>query len=389
MGVKMPTPYARLVLDRLFSAVLNYVDFVTDILVMLEYGCFLRNALSTRCAVAVDNLSMESWIPVCQPHWWWFGLSLSILVVSTVAQAFVYTIRPGQHGGFCCFCCLGIFQLTYLRDLGMAICFPDAAQKEAEINSSLSRDLMVKISECTPQLYLQTYILFAIQAQGDQLKVISTLVSAASLALGLVKFMAAQSGFQGILETFPRKLAVGLFLTTDQLLRAWAYAVMLSEAAWPVGVPIMLLFPLVSLILCYKALGTSGFGGLCLALSAGVWAGHILPLLSLTSTLTPDPKDFRGAEVWKRAYIRLALPLRYLEMTSCGVVGFTVAKTACGQVPVIEMTTFFILMFGNLIVCIGIILCTRSQVQVNPSEESHPESPPLTLVGANCNGTPE
>lgn len=253
---RVPSPYKRLVLDRLLTVFLNYTDLITDILVMLQYGCFLQHTLSTNCTTGIENVGnvTTSWIPTCEPHWWWFGLSLSILVVSTVAHAFVYTIRPGQNQKFCCFCCLGIFQLTYLRDLWLAVLYPTTAEAEEEKHSTVGRDFTVKILECTPQLYLQTFVLFSIQAHGDRLKVVSTLLSAASLALGLVKFMAAQSVYQqNFLQTFARKLTVGLFLTTDQLLRASAYSLMLSEVARPLGIPIILLFPVLSLIICYKA----------------------------------------------------------------------------------------------------------------------------------------
>lgn len=383
---RVPSPYKRLVLDRLLTVFLNYTDLITDILVMLQYGCFLQHTLSTNCTTGIENVGnvTTSWIPTCEPHWWWFGLSLSILVVSTVAHAFVYTIRPGQNQKFCCFCCLGIFQLTYLRDLWLAVLYPTTAEAEEEKHSTVGRDFTVKILECTPQLYLQTFVLFSIQAHGDRLKVVSTLLSAASLALGLVKFMAAQSVYQQkFLQTFARKLTVGLFLTTDQLLRASAYSLMLSEVARPLGIPIILLFPVLSLIICYKALGRSGFGGFCLAFSVGVLAGHILPLFSLTSTLG-DSTDFRGPAWWQEIYFYLALPLRYIEMTFCGVVGLTVAKTTCGHVPVIEMITFFSLMVGNLVFFIAMFFC-MSKTQVNPTDElqAKPDSPPMTLVGAN------
>ena len=385
---RVPSPYKRLVLNRLLTAVLNYTDLVTDILVMLQYGCFLRHTLSTNCTTGIANVGnvTTSWIPSCEPHWWWFGLSLSILVLSTVAQAFVYTIRPGQHRSFRSFCCLGLFQLTYLRDLFLAVLYPSTAEAEEEKNSTGGRDFTVKILECTPQLYLQTFVLFSIQAHGDVLKVISTLLSAVSLAFGLVRFMEAQSAHtqQHFLQSFARKLTVGLFLTTDQLLRASAYSLMLSEKARPLGIPIILLFPVLSWIICYKALGRSGFGGFCLAFSVGILAGHILPLVSLTSTLG-DSTDFRGPAWWQQFHMYLALPLRYIEMTFCGVVGLTVAKTNCGHVPVVEMITFFSLMVGNLILCIAMIFCMQFKIQVNPTDEvqAKPDSPPMTLVGAN------
>ena len=382
---RVPSAYKRLVLDRLLTVFLNYLDLITDILVLLQYGCFLQHTLNTNCITGIAVENVTKWIPTCEPHWWWFGLSLSILVVSTVAQAFVYTIRPGQSQKFHWFCCLGIFQLSYLRDLWLAVMYPTIAETEEEEQSTVGRDFTVKILECAPQLYLQTFVLFSIQAHRDGLKVVSTLLSAASLALGFVKFMAAQSVYQQhFLQTFARKLTVGLFLTTDQLLRASAYSLMLSEVARPVGIPIILLFPVLSLIICYKALGRSSFGGFCLAFSVGVLVGHILPLFSLTSTLG-DSKDLQGPAWWKQLYIYLALPLRYIEMTFCGVVGLTMAKTTCGHVPVIEMIVFFSLMVGNLIFLIAMICCMQIKTQVQPTNElqAKPDSPPMTLVGAN------
>ena len=377
---RLPSPYKRLVLDRLLTAVLNYTDLVTDILVMLQYGCFLQHVLNTNCTTNAAS----SWIPTCEPHWWWFGLSLSILVLSTVAQAFVYTIRPDQHRGFRCLCCLGIFQLTYLRDLFLAVCSPSKARAEEEKQSSISRDFTLKIMESTPQLYLQSYVLFAIQAHGDPLKLISTIVSAASLALGLVRFMVHTKVLPDILSTFTGKFLVGLFLTTDQLLRASAYALMISESTRPIGIPLIVLFPVLSWIMCYKAFGRSGFGGLCLAFSAGLWAGHILPVMSFSATFKPESSDLRGSERWKQVYIYLALPLRYLEMICCGILGLTVTKTSCGKTPVLEMIIFFSLMFGNLFFCIAMISSWIKEPQVAPDmpEAKAIDSPPVT-VGAN------
>jgi hypothetical protein len=53
-------------------------------------------------------------------------------------------------------------------------------------------------------------------------------------------------------------VALALFLTSDQLMRAAAYALVLSEAARFLGLPLVLLFGLLAWMLRFRAAGAEG-----------------------------------------------------------------------------------------------------------------------------------
>eukprot|EP00913_Durusdinium_trenchii_P019765 g18580.t1 len=55
----------------------------------------------------------------------------------------------------------------------------------------------------------------------------------------------------------------------------------------------------------------------------------------------------KGSECWKQLYLRWALAPRFLEMVLCGIIGWTVAKTACGSTPTVEVGSFFGLLAVN------------------------------------------
>lgn len=143
-----------------------------EVLVMLEYGCFLSNNLTTSC----DG------VEGCEAHWWWFGLALSILIISSLVQSFYYSGDCGSCG----LCCLSLLQLSYLRDLCVAL----GGEEDTEENRRVMiRDVIVKMLESAPQLYLQSYILFVIGEHRNHLKLISIMFSALSLAVGVSKFV--------------------------------------------------------------------------------------------------------------------------------------------------------------------------------------------------------
>lgn len=324
-------------LEELFVVVLNYVDFFTDVFVTLEYGCFIENELSTSCDGSEG----------CEPHWWWFSTALGILIVSTVVSSFYYSTSPGL-------CCLSLFQLSHLRDLYLACEKPDPE----EIQRKRIRDMVTKMLESAPQLYLQSYVLFAVGQHRNRQKIVSVVISSLALSYGVMRFLTLDQH-----ATRLQKATLFLFLTTDQLLRASGYALALSEHARQVGVPLILAFALLSWLLRLKA---DGHGALA-ALFSGLVAGHVVPVDSLQARLTPEAvlqKGFRttgrlhGSELWRTVYVYYSLLPRYVEVIIYGLLGLTMARRRCGFVPREEVNVIIVLLGLNVsilvfMLCVG------------------------------------
>lgn len=331
-------------------AIVNYVDFITDVLVMLEYGCFLNNNLTTSC----DG------VEGCEAHWWWFGLALSILIISSLVQSFYYSGDCGSCG----LCCLSLLQLSYLRDLCVAL----GGEEDTEENRRVMiRDVIVKMLESAPQLYLQSYILFVIGEHRNHLKLISIMFSALSLAVGVSKFVMWQFEDTRLLP----KVALALFLTSDQLMRAAAYALVLSEAARFLGLPLVLLFGLLAWMLRFRADGAEGgcqLANLGAPMLTGVVAGHLVPILTLQARMRPKAVlsnqiseiDLRlnGSDCWKKLYIYWSLPLRFVEILIYAILGLTVAERRCGFPPHKEVIVVFGLLGANLLILLTLCCFT-------------------------------
>lgn len=180
----------------------------------------------------------------------------------------------------------------------------------------------------------------------------------------------------------------GLFLATDQLLRASGYALVLSPAARPIGVPMMLVFGVLSWGLIHKAYGTGGgVATLVFTLFIAVVGGHVVPIFPLNALIDTTMKTaLKGSECWKQLYLRWALAPRFLEMVLCGIIGWTVAKTACGSTPTVEVGSFFGLLAVNFMFLLVMLWCMNDchPVELNHSEspvplgnaQVHPEEPP-------------
>ncbi|CAK8998518.1 unnamed protein product [Durusdinium trenchii] len=335
MEMKESYPKTVKVADRLVNMGLNYLDIVTDVIVVLSYGCFTNNSLTISCnnqdvflsnstnstTNATITLEEEA---LCQPHWWWFGIGLSLLVVSTLVQACFY-------GGFSDSVTWGVVslcQLSYVRDVWLATQDDDPNDKgDGEATPAMLRDVIVKLTECAPQLYLQSYILFAVGAHGHFVNVFSTLVSASSLSYGIAK----RYSFLDLKE----KILVFFFLATDQLLRASAYAFILSDAVRPIGITLAVLF-LVGLTALVCCAGGSETG------CSYLLFGHLVPVSFFQ---VADPEKSQSE---KRAWF-LCLIGRYIEMIIYGLLGLTVATTSCGYAPVNEVVAFFALLAVNVV----------------------------------------
>ena len=218
-------------------------------------------------------------------------------------------------------------------------------------------------------------MLFAVGAQGEALKLFSMLVSAISLAYGIGKFIG--------IESFWKNVFVFLFLLTDQLLRAWAYALFLSEKVRFVGIPVMIIFMLVPWGVFYKALGDGGVGGLEDLLSSllyGVFGSHVVPVYCLRLRLVPQNVEelLGGPDRWKKLLIHGLFPLRLLEVGISGVLTWFLAETACGLAPLYEVVALLGLLGANVVILL-VVLCyvggqapqsSSTPVAVEPREES-------------------
>ena len=260
-----------------------------------------------------------------------FGIGLSLLVVSTLVQACFY-------GGFSDSVTWGVVslcQLSYVRDVWLATQDDDPNDKgDGEATPAMLRDVIVKLTECAPQLYLQSYILFAVGAHGHFVNVFSTLVSASSLSYGIAK----RYSFLDLKE----KILVFFFLATDQLLRASAYAFILSDAVRPIGITLAVLF-LVGLTALVCCAGGSETG------CSYLLFGHLVPVSFFQ---VADPEKSQSE---KRAWF-LCLIGRYIEMIIYGLLGLTVATTSCGYAPVNEVVAFFALLAVNVVLLLLFVL---------------------------------
>ncbi|CAE7297089.1 unnamed protein product [Symbiodinium natans] len=292
---------------------------------------------------------------ICEPYWWWFGLSAAILLVSTSISAYFYSsgARAGGPVRQCALFLASMFQLSYLVDLCNAISGRD--QHEDGREAILVRDIAVKMLECTPQLYLQSYVfLLTVSVHRDLFRVTSVLTSAVSLSVGLTKFWAAAAPrFERFFPRFRQKVAFGAFLASDQLLRAAGYAFAFSRAVRPIGIPLAVLFLLVAFVVSWKVEGSP-----CIGFLSGIVGGILVPLSSLGDCLRPAQAKSRMKDTcWRTFYIYGLLPFRYLEMTIYGLLGLTIAKTTCGLPPIDEVAMFFGLMAFNLVLLVFMRTC--------------------------------
>ena len=82
------------------TMVFNMADLGTDVMVILEYSCTIGDGQESQCASEEGNLlsdqaKTDRTQQACEPHWWWFGISGSLLFCANVAQAFCYAFgRP-------------------------------------------------------------------------------------------------------------------------------------------------------------------------------------------------------------------------------------------------------------------------------------------------------
>ncbi|CAE7396510.1 unnamed protein product [Symbiodinium sp. KB8] len=361
------------VLDLSITAGLNLLDFYSDLLVILQYGCFVEHSMVQTCSEAQVQTPGEG---TCQAHWHWFWIGLTLLIISNVVQSIVWTyemygtvaytlkkLPKSSCGEFCvalaCFV-LAFCQINYIVDLALVATGTLGGDDDdggmGPIHSSakrtsflrLTRDMITKCLESAPQLYFQSYVLFAQGVHGEPTQLASIVLSILALSYGGTKIWSSEymmNGFMIVKWHLRRRLTswpslVLIFLTgaLDQAWRAGAAALVLTEASRELGVGLLVVF-YVAFLLCFAA----NMGNICGWLPAGVWfgtwVGHLTPGLLLmvggTFNQNHQHRDTDSRLLSFKAAPRLAA-LRWTEGMVCVCVAFYFAKNPCGYAPVRE-----------------------------------------------------
>ncbi|CAE7244021.1 unnamed protein product [Symbiodinium natans] len=334
---------AKLLGPMLFALLLNQLDFWTDVVVVLEYGCFIPNNLELPCAGAepaagnATNATTEaehSEPPlelVCRPHWWWFGIAGSMLLVSTVVPAFIWVYNKRVDGP-CSRC--GWFLVAVLQ-LGDLFDFAEAARVTDEhdvISRRLFKDLSTKCLESVPQAYFQGYVLYRLGAHGQLFKVGSFVVSCLALGYSLMDMTQKLDPDVFAHPGGPcSKALFTLFWATDLATRTGAVAMAFVDPLRPWAGALLGLGPL----LC-------GVAFFCIhADCVNFPINHLTMFCGAAVRSDIDPN---GA--WK--FNPSANFYRYVETALLALLALLFTQTACGTSPTSEATIFAGLFSVNL-----------------------------------------
>ena len=199
---------------------------------ILQYGCFVDNSLTPECPTleanntGAVNVTLDLELPECTPHWAWFGIALTLVVLSTLVPAFFWADQRERKsdgattGRFMFFCSLGVAQLSQVWDLAQVL-REGVLEEDPSHGGAGRRNFATVILESAPQLYLQSYVLFALGAYGQTFKVMSVCSSVLSLA-GSAVMAAAKTAASGdrLTRLWPGKVLAVLFLATDAAVRS-------------------------------------------------------------------------------------------------------------------------------------------------------------------------
>ena len=316
--------WEKKMLDVCITAALNILDFYSDLLVILKYACVVDSGLSLKCG---DDHGSQT----CQPHYWWFGIALTMLVISNLTHSCAWVALIQDNFRFNAVCGdTGLFLIHVEMD-------EESARQEA-LRGKLVREVLTKCLESAPQLYFQAYVLFALGAHGEPAQVASVVISILSLTYGGTKIFALNADPEWSphlraykrMTTFRGLALICLFGALDLAWRAGATAIVMTEASRPVGIGVLLVFYL-AFIVCFATnfRGPDIGARICSAILIGTLLGH----------LTPGALLLLGSEA--REHLRFTGPprlawLRWCEGLACVAVAFGVCKTACGHTPVRE-----------------------------------------------------
>ncbi|CAK9048317.1 unnamed protein product [Durusdinium trenchii] len=345
----------QFILGMIFTACLNWADFFSDWYVTLQYGCVIRHDLSTSC----DGVDPQA---ECEVHGWWFGLSLFLLIGSNLVQSAMWTyITAVDEFGWVESCLklagiwvllfvAGLCQLHYVVDIVLAL--RGGAPTDVKIDRIIARELATKIGESAPQLYLQSYVLFAVGAHGSPMKMFSVIISILALAHGIIKTLLMFED-RGVEKTLPLKgfvyrAVAAIWLATDQGLRSAAIALVLSaevrlHGSMLLGFFMLLVWamfvwtnardpdsefavkggcPTVETFRDAVRLFVLGVCFLLVSLLGSLFTCYVIPVLWLHDLFE-----------WSKPAFDRVVVIRWVEMASCAALALLLAKNVCGYTP--------------------------------------------------------
>ncbi|CAE7566672.1 unnamed protein product [Symbiodinium sp. CCMP2592] len=352
-----PPSLAKFILNALFTACLNMADFFSDWYVVLQYGCIIDSVVSTGCGEAEE-------LQGCQAHPWWFGIGLFLLIGSDLAQSYLWTFGAfslmerewfpfiRRHCGFYyavpaiglllfILFVLALAQVHYLLDIAV-VChlgIPKMEDDQFFARGRQNREIAAKLLESAPQLYLQAYILFAVGSHGDPVKILSVIISVLSLSRGIMETLKKEMGLAVASPIY--SVVTGLWLASDQALRAAGFALVLSHSARPYGIAVIASS---SLATCVWVVAAEARDRLDLSIIVGVvcfypWSFFMIYLVPAYFTIN---HNFWSMVAWP------CLIIRWLESAIFALVAFLVARTSCGHVPTSEVAGIFGLLLLNI-----------------------------------------
>ena len=342
---------AKAALSLLFTACLNIADFISETLVVLRFGCLLESKLSTSCEPAVGS-------EACEAHPAWFGIGLSLLVVSNSLQSACWLggarsvledldrLPETKLGWFATYLSLFVvafFQMNYLVDI--ALVFKLGAPDDGRKDVFMFREFITKSCESAPQLYFQSYVLFAVGSHGDPAQLVSVCISVLALAHGMLKLgplgPVLDNDVQKPLENPFFYAVTFLWLASDQALRSAGFALVLSQGSRPYGLALLALTSMAAT--GAFAAADAGYNclsnliGCCLSF-ASAYMVPLMPWWELTSGRSEFVKSLCG----------LVLTIRWLETAGCALLAYLFAKSNCGYTPVREVFGLICILGFNL-----------------------------------------
>jgi hypothetical protein len=192
------------------ATVLDWVDLVTDILVVIGYAM---------CGA-----------------WGWFTIGVSILVLSTGYIAYnAMQVDTKVRGGVTRFI-MAVFQLDMLVEAISSV-------KEGRKSIHFARSKFLEgLLESCPQAFLSMYVLYSLNAESHFWLIMSTIVSVISLAYGLSEWLEIGVDEDIYLHTYwYHHLVRTCFFTVDFSLRLMTFTLLLEEEEHrPVAVLLLL-----------------------------------------------------------------------------------------------------------------------------------------------------
>ena len=302
----------------------------------------------------IAALDAQGQISECSPHWAWFGISCTLLVISTLVPAMWWTLGQMQrheNDNLCCggcphFCCLGVAQLSHAWEL-IALCLGHERTEDDE-NGSVFRNIFTSITESAPQLYFQAYVIFQLGAYGQGFKIASICISIASLSASTV-MSASSDTTDGVrnprLRSWKGK-AIGMcFIATDAAVRSLGYAMALSEPVRPYGAPtagtFFLLCTIYQVCICRRQRCSSD------SAFAVVTLPYVIPVVPLVLK----------KEQYRKTGLEVLLALRFLETVTFGILAGIFGETACGSGLARELAVYYSVLVANAVALIAFNCC--------------------------------